>query len=298
MGCALSEVLSEELSYKIGRGEFTGLVPGMSNSQYHGLRGVYWSSSDFKYMYATSPAHFYAKYFSGQAPEKKVTDKMLLGSLVHCLFLTPQAFKEDFYVVPDLDRRTKVGKEAYEKAMIEAGSRQIVSNDMVDKAGAIVEAMRKKFYPWMSSYQAEVSGFWRCPFSQLWMRFRADALMQDTLIEVKTTDSAKPSDFERHCFNMNYDLSAAHYVEGLRQLGHEIKQVVFLVVETEPPYVCERFLFGESFMQVGHDKWLDSVTKLERGLKENSWPSYLPVDMEMATLMPPNWAIKRSDDGV
>lgn len=248
-------------------------------------------------MHATSPKHFHSRYFGGEREPKKVTDKMLLGSLVHCLFLTPDIFDQDFFVMGNYDGRTKEGKAYREEALLACGTRQLVTKDLVDQAQLIVEALKLKFYPWMSSYLAELSFFWQCPFSQLWMRGRADAVMGDTLIELKTTDNAEPQHFSKHIFNMNYDLSLYHYVEGLRQCGLEIKKCVFIVVETASPYVCEKYIAGDGFLATGHDKWLDAVTKLETGLADLHWPSYAdPLVVDELVLSPPAWAMKGKID--
>lgn len=286
----MSVILDEKTSYALDRADFVGIIEGLSNDVYHSLKG-YVSSSQLKFMHKTSPAHYYAQYLTGAVPEKKTTDKMHLGSYVHEKFLTPG--ENTFFVMPEYDARTKEGKAIRDEALEVAGSRICISKDLGETGDAIVESLKKKFYPELESYHSEVSIFWRCPFSQLYFKARADGLMSDTLLELKTTESAHPETFSRHAYNMNYDLSLYHYMEGLKQCGREIKKAVFIVSETTAPYVCEKYTVGDGFLATGHEKWLKAVTQLEDGLKNQSWPSYVPDTCDELVLNPPKWALSK-----
>ena len=153
----------------------------------------------------------------------------------------------------------------------------------------------------MGNFESELSFFWECPYSQMNFRGRVDALMGTTLIELKTTSSAEPKSFSRHAYNLHYDLSLHHYIEGLRQCGREVKDVVFLVAETSAPYVCEKYIVGESFLQTGQEKWIDAIGKLERGHKENRWASYVDEwACDAYVLEAPAWAKTKNEvtDGI
>ncbi len=58
-----------------------------------------------------SPQH-YIQYLT---QERKQTDAMLLGSVVHNLILQPEKFNDNFAVEPEFNKRTNQGKEDYQK---------------------------------------------------------------------------------------------------------------------------------------------------------------------------------------
>lgn len=276
-----------DLQCQLLSGKYSGILPDMPSSEYHGL-SQYFSSSDLKYMYSHSPKHFHDYHFGTKLP-KKPTDKMILGSVVHSMFLTPSLVEKEFFELPFYDGRTKIGKEIRDKALEACGDKVPVDVELWNNAEVIAGALKEKFYPWMKSYESELSFFWTCPYSGLPFRGRADAVMGDTLIELKTTDNCEPIHFSRHSYNLNYDLSVAHYLEGLRQNGREIKKVVFLVAETGKPFVCEKYVMADEFVAVGHEKWLSAVNKVEAGIKEGRWPGYHDDHScdEMVLLPPP-----------
>ena len=70
-----------------------------------------------------SPLHYW--HLTHDTPRED-TKAMQLGRAVHAAILTPTAYKRDFAVTPDIDRRTKAGKEAYEAFCAEAEGKEIL----------------------------------------------------------------------------------------------------------------------------------------------------------------------------
>jgi hypothetical protein len=63
------------------------------------------------------------------------------GRLQHCLFLEPHVFHDEFVVAPQVDKRTKAGKEAYEDFMASVNGRSVVSQDLYDSCQRRVEML-------------------------------------------------------------------------------------------------------------------------------------------------------------
>jgi hypothetical protein len=63
------------------------------------------------------------------------------GRLQHCLFLEPHVFHDEFVVAPQVDKRTKAGKEAYEDFMASVNGRSVVSQDLYDSCQRRVEVL-------------------------------------------------------------------------------------------------------------------------------------------------------------
>ena len=271
-------------------GAFKGAAKNLLNSDYHSLDS-YWSSSDLKYMSANSPMHFKAKYIDKELEPMKQTPAMILGSLVHCMVLTPDDFEHEFFVMPDLNFRTNEGKAAKQEILAANVGKMSVTDEQI----AIAQKMRESI---MSNPEAarllepmkkELAFFWTCPFSNLNFKAKLDGSGGTHFIELKSAISAEPGTFQRQCYNMNYDLSLAHYRQGISHVMGCEPKAYFIVVEKTPPYICQVYLAGDSLFETGHTKWLDAVNKLEQGVKAGKWPGYADVE-ETPTLDAPPWA--------
>ncbi len=281
-------------------GAFSGAVTDLSNKDYHSLH-KYWSSTDLKFMFSNSPLHFQFKYF----PERKrdePTPNMILGSAVHSLIHEPKNFDKEFYKTPKFDLRKTADKEL--KAELEKlnPGKTALNVELYDQAHAMRDSVYKNLEAkeMLDSAVHESSFFWTCPFSGLKLRSKVDGLIPGSLfIETKTTSSGKESDFVRHIFKMNYDLSLFHYSQGIEIVGGERLTASFIVVEVEPPYAAQVFTVSleNQFWDIGHRKWLDSVSKLSSSLSSGIWPGY-SVDNSKKEIVPLGWMLKGDEDGV
>jgi hypothetical protein len=94
-----------------------------------------------------SPAKYYGQYV-GVRPDgspliekKPQTPDQLLGSLVHCLALEPQAFDILYAIRPAVDGRTKAGKEALAKWRAKSLGKEEVTPELRAKASRIAAAV-------------------------------------------------------------------------------------------------------------------------------------------------------------
>ena len=81
----------------------------MTNLEYHSRPEI--SKSDIDLM-LKSMRHFKNKVYEEPTPN------MVLGSAFHKLVLEYDDFESEFAVMPNVDKRTKAGKEAYELSLI------------------------------------------------------------------------------------------------------------------------------------------------------------------------------------
>ena len=291
--------MGEYKHFKDGIGEF-GAYLGVPNKYYHDMLD-YCSSTQLKYLYSNSPFHFKARYIEKIITVPATSDAMLLGSAVHSLCLTPKEFDGEFFTMPACDLRTKVGKAIKAKALDAAGGKSLLSESMYKQARGISKsvfgsaAAAKLLAP---GFDPEVTFLWECPLTGLKMRAKADGVRVSGkhLIEFKTTRSANPEQFQRQAYNLHYELSAAHYLEGARRCGFDVEDMYFITAETTEPYAVQCYKASDEFLQVGHDKWLDATRMLASGLEKGEWPGYIDEDSEeYPLLMPPKWATVNTD---
>ncbi len=192
--------------------------------------------------FSKSPAH-YIEYLR---KEFKPTPAMALGSLVHCLLLQPNELGKQFFVMPNIDKRTKEGKAKYEEAVEASKGKQIVTesdyedaNNLVNKVlseGHIANAIQQCFR-FEHEWKQEIYGL---PFRGFF-----DGEAYDYILEVKTASDANPKTIINDFFNRSY-----HIQGGLYSMVSN-KPVKYLIIETTAPYNVVLADATEDYIQYG-----------------------------------------------
>lgn len=283
-------------------GAFKGAITNLANDAYHSKK-AYWSSSDLKFITDSSPAHFHHEYFRKDEKgntirkerESKWSNEKDLGSLTHCLILEPQNFEKDFFLMPDLNTRTNEGKARREELLTNNPGKLPITDEMLIHANGMRSSVQAndEVMKLLEPGRKEASYFWTCKYSNLNFKAKLDQSSSIHFCELKTSYTAHPDHFPRIAYNLNYDLSLYHYREALRNvMGIEVPAYM-IVVEPEPPYVCQPYKVGDGMWNTGHEKWLDAIVKLGTGMQLGKWPAYVPSIMGIPEINPPPWAIHK-----
>lgn len=205
------------------------IVKEMSNSDYRAREGL--SNSDIK-MLLENPYKYKIGY------KKPKSENLALGSAVHSLILEPENFKRDFLVMPDLNLRTKEGKEEKAKLEYEAESsgKILIKDESYKKALDIVDNFKQRsVFDMFKNGVAEVSFF--SEINGIKCKARPDYFIQDKgiILDLKTTsqeNGASPDNFLKAIANFKYYIQAKWYM-----LLTGAKEFYFVVLETESPYM-------------------------------------------------------------
>lgn len=205
------------------------IVKEMSNSDYRAREGL--SSSDIK-MLLENPYKYKIGY------KKPKSENLALGSAVHSLILEPENFKRDFLVMPDLNLRTKEGKEEKAKLEYEAESsgKILIKDESYKKALDIVDNFKQRsVFDMFKNGVSEVSFF--SEINGIKCKARPDYFIQDKgiILDLKTTsqeNGASPDNFLKAIANFKYYIQAKWYM-----LLTGAKEFYFVVLETESPYM-------------------------------------------------------------
>ncbi len=265
----------------------THMIEKMSNDEYHACPEF--SSSQLKDM-LRSGAHFYVNNISKEN-QKEATTAMNFGTLVHTLFLEPDQFNSEFVVAPKFDKRTKAGKEdALAWEQVNQG-KLLVNAEDIDSANRMAENLRTlSIYEQMQKHpgMAEASFFFTDPIYGLQLRVRpdwhiapCDAWPNGLIIDLKTTDDARPVAFSRTCGNFAYDLSASMYREGYQQVyeTEDKPPFIFLVAERNTPFNVKQYNASDLFLAVGDNRYNKAKEMLAESLLINEWDGY-STDLE------------------
>lgn len=262
----------------------------MSNAEYRQKPGL--SATDIKRM-TQSMAHY--KYFRDN-PEDKDTPSLQFGRAYHKYCLEPSDFYNEFVVAPNIDRRTKAGKEEWKQFMDESFGLEIITQDTMQ----VLDDMRNALYatPYVKKLihgKHEESFFWTNKEVDVECKCRPDSYgflgKQPICVDLKTCRCAETEAFMRDAIRLNYDIQAAHYCEGLHE--HFGKEFVFVFVAQEktPPYAVNILQSDDTFMRSGSATRLILLNDYKKCVELNEWPAYMGFsdELQINSLGVPKW---------
>jgi len=265
-----------------------GIYSNISNEEYHKSEGL--SASGLKLL-ARSPAHY--KY-----SVREETPAMRKGTAVHAAVFEPERFGTDYIIAPELDRRTKAGKEAW--AELETSGKIVLSADEYTDITGMAAAVREDEVAGqlVTGGKAEQSIFWdmtialdgkpttvRCKARPDYIR---EAGGRYNIIDLKTTEDARLPAFTRAAHDYGYHLQAAFYQAGCRSiLELPVDLFAFIVVEKKAPYAVMVYVASQDFMSLGHGSNSRLVSIYARCKANDEWPAYQSEVLELGV---PAWA--------
>ncbi len=114
------------------------------------------------------------------------------------------------------------------------------------------------------------------PTADVWCRARLDWLRPGAIDDYKTTSAtANPETWTRTMFQAGFDLQAAWYLRGLRQLtGLDDALFRFAVQETYPPYALSVIGLGPDAMMLAEKKCLYALEVWRASRQTGDWAGY------------------------
>lgn len=273
-----------------------GIYPDISNEFYH-HGGIGISKSDLDLIHR-SPAHFVA----AKAEPRKETPAMLLGTVAHAAILEPDVFNSRYVTSPKFDRRTTRGKEDAAAFDLEVRTKgQVpIDPDVFETAVKMREAVHAHAIAkqLLGTGTAEASLFWHdsdileccgCEPDFMYCKARPDLLLDNMVIDLKTTDDARPEAFRRKIANFRYHVQQAYYSDGIKTVtGEAPSTFVFLVIETTPPHGINIFMLDDDSVELGRAAYKTDLQRYIECLKGDIWPSYAA---EVSVIDLPRWAV-------
>lgn len=240
-------------------------------------------------------AHLYnLKYIKKTYHELK-TPSQELGSLFHAMILEPDKCK---YSICKYSSTAIKGKKEREELKYE-NIYPITKDDldvvmrMQDSclANELVEIVLSKGYP-------ECSLFGKHTDTAIPIRGRIDWRdpSRNMIADLKTSkcvDVSSQSKLKRDIFNYRWHVQEAIYRDLENQCGNYISHMIWIVVQSKPPYTCIASPLSSRALLVGEETYRKDMFRLKTCLDENLWPIYnLPLDHNFELgegLDLPNW---------
>jgi exodeoxyribonuclease VIII len=279
------------------------LIADLSNEEYHSKESI--SKSGLDLIHAC-PALFKHRRENPTPP----TPALRMGSLTHTAILEPGLMAQTMIALPDDAprdlRQFRNAKKPSEETMqaiewwdeftIKAEGKEIITSAEEQKLRGMRDAVwghkaaarllnPEKVTHVEASIFAEVGG--------VPVRVRPDVLRNDLIMpDLKTSRDASPSEFAKSVANYRYHVQAAFYPDVYELLTGIKTRMVFIVVETEPPYLVATYTLSEDAINQGRREYLADLATYRQCIETGTWPGYpetiLPLDL-------PKWAMDSAE---
>ena len=239
----------------------------MNNAAYQRLRAV--SASWLKDL-LDSPATCYQKHLAPEREPETQTPEMRMGSLVHCMALTPLELPKEF-IVNTQEQRSAAGKAR--AAKLAAHGKTVVTTREFARASEIVAAL--KAHPEARSLLGNGRPE-RVIIQERgadWLPLKARLDVHDErrqrVVELKTIHDLHA--IEGTIRQFHYLLGAAFY----RELA-DAREAVFVFVQSTPPFPVEVIPVHPEDLERGRAQWQSALARFDECWKTRQWPDAEP----------------------
>ena len=196
---------------------------------------------------------------------------LLEGRVQHTVFLELHKFDDEFVIQPNIDRRTKAGKEAYEDFIGGIAHRTPITQDLYEtcmERRKIVQHL----IPNGENDRTELTVCYMFYGQQFKSRF--DWYDGQHVWDLKTCRDASPRGFRQAINNFKYHMQAALYVDACKAVGLPVDGFSFLAQEKAHPYPYVVYTMSSEALEYGRAKNEQALHRLLEAEKNNDYKPY------------------------
>lgn len=281
-----------------------GIYYDLTFEQYQAIPAINKSGLDYVMI---SPAHYQA--YLAEQKNRKETPALALGKAIHCRVLEAKEFEKRYICEPpDAPRRPTSSQINAKKPSPEtidqikwwnefdeqAQGRIILSEEHWMICNRIAEQVRK--HPAAQEIfargRSEVTIVWVDPLEQILCKARIDWLTDGILMDVKSAESAAPTEWPRQVRKYNLHVQNAWYIDGWKEVAGEEAMFVFGAYEKEEPFASGYYYCKPRVIELGRKMYRRALKKYAECLKTGLWPAYSEELLEFDF---PEWVFKEED---
>lgn len=235
-----------------------------------------------------SPAHF--KYHMEHRKEEQ-SKALIFGRAAHKYILEPDQFYDEFTICPEINRRTKEGRELWQTELDYAEEHGLTMIMDADKFQ--LNEMRDAMLQYPEAVQLltgdhEKEFYWTDDLTREKCKCKVDCLTEHNgkpyIVDYKTTDSCEDGCFERSARKYGYQFQAGMYCEGLFQNTLEEHGFAFVAQEKTAPYAVRVYVCDPEWIKRGYDKFRELIGIYHECKQTGNWYGYegpdgLPVEL-------------------
>ena len=228
------------------------------------------AASDIKNFLKSPRYYYYNKFLKPKTDRERF---FAIGSAIHEMILEPEMFYTNFAVCPKLDKRTKVGKEYYEKFEQDNKGKTVIEADEMTIVNAVAESARKNktLTDLISNSYYELSCYTEDEKTGLQIKMRPDSMCKtkSTIVDIKSCLDSSSKEFKKSVYKYGYSISAAFYSDFLKRENY-----VFAAVEKEAPYQVSLYALNDEMMQYGREQYRMGLDLLKWSIDNSYWADY------------------------
>lgn len=250
-------------------------IHDISNERYHNSQGI---SRSALWLFKQSPKHYWHKYLNPNKEPEKFNANYQMGEMVHTLILEPSKFYKKYYVMEKVNRTTKAGKEAYQKALTEANDREIINGQEYLIANEIAKSVyntdiAKNLF---DGAKIEKSIYFTHEPTGLQCKVRPDAWLGSLVTDLKTVKDGSYKGFQRSAYNYGYFLQASMMKVAFESIEENFDKFLFYCAEKIEPYACSYYIVDDEALEYGIKQFNKLMENFARCYENNQWSSYEP----------------------
>lgn len=225
------------------------------------------------------------------------TPSLLFGRAFHKMALEPDGFLDEYAITPDVDRRTKEGKQKWQDFLDEVKTKTVLPEEMYLHAKEMCASLRSvPLAQKLLNGPKETPFFWVDDITGEACKCRTDCLntqySRPIIVDVKSTTDASTEAFMRDAVKFGYDFQSAMYSEGVSKHIQQSPLFVFIAVEKDPPYAVNILQADELFLRRGQNIFRELLGIYHECKVSENWYGYLGKNSQINTLALPAWAAK------
>lgn len=278
-----------------------GKQVGVSSESYHEADAIGHSKLE---VFRRRPA-LYRQMFIDRTTPREETRAMVVGQALHCAVLEAPTLEQRFAVRPEgIDRRTNVGKAAWEKFCGEANGKKILDGDEAGMVRRMAKAICE--HPTASKLltggEAEVTWRARANTLPIPLQCRTDYFngagcelsgRRPYVVDLKTVetlDGEEFRNFERAFVSRGYHRQVGFYCPLLTDCGVTCWDFYFVAVEKQQPFGCAVYQPNEDAVARGMEETVRDLERLAQCYRTGDWPN-MPEEVQEIRL--PEWYVRQ-----
>lgn len=212
--------------------------------------------------------------------EKVKTDYFDTGTLFEMMLLEPQTVDDKVVTAPEVNRRTKAGREEYDNFLKENEGKFVVSQEVLETSldmyeRAIHDPEVKEWLPRLGHYQE--TKIYTHPATGLKAISKIDCrteldIADPAIVDVKTMGKvASPQQWERDMYNLEYWLQAGAYCYAYQRTHFVFPDFYWMVFESKPPYGINIIKADPAIIDEGIRVWDNILKGIKFCMDEDLW---------------------------
>jgi hypothetical protein len=238
-----------------------------------------------------SPLHAWQRHKELGATPSEPSEAKDVGSIIDKLIL---GGGPDVVIIQHENFKTKDAQNTRE-AVRKNGAIPVLARryyELQDIAKAVKVQLETKGFTFWEHGATKLKLEWTDPVYGVACAGEIDHYDEPTIWDLKTTRDASPKALSRSVVEYGYDIQSAAYRQAIETLHHELLgrvRMLFLFVETEPPYAVTVAEPNGMMRAMGEHKWERACKAWRDCIASGVWPGYSD---EVVEVEPKPWHLE------